>query len=424
MVTDRYSRYTIAIPTYKTLTGEAAAHLFHEHVILTHGRGLPVSIFSDRDPRFVSAFFTEFFTLCGVKLSTTSGYRSTSNGLVEIHNQHLEQLLRGNAFEPEKWLEKLPLAVYNLNATRNLTLGVSPIEAERGYQPRQPLDLLPDIIKDMKLHPDLSARFEALQRLQCEIRESIDLHNEKMKQKHDKRRRPFGTLKAGDLVWLNSQDVSVPAKQFLKTRKLTPRYFGPYKVLRYDAPSTVKLEWRNSTSKVWPFFHVSRLQAYSPRPDLVSRTEPPEPTEPTYTVQRLLAHRGGTEDQPAEYLVQWKGYHFEDCTWENLQNLKGAPRMILQYHERLRKLAAHDPSLRQEYGHEVLAVRNERSATTSDGDLIRLIVHQYEGQMQRLINQGRRWPRMVNPTERPRQKAHTTTPNLDVGTTSQKSRKG
>ena len=48
------------------------------------------------------------------------------------------------------------------------------------------------------------------------------------KQKHDKRRRPFGTLKAGDLVWLNSQDVSVPAKQFLKPRKLTPRYFGPY----------------------------------------------------------------------------------------------------------------------------------------------------------------------------------------------------
>ena len=99
---------------------------------------------------------------------------------MEIHNQHLEQLLRGNAFEPEKWLEKLPLAVYNLNATRNLTLGVSPIEAERGYQPRQPLDLLPDIIKDMKIHPDLSARFEALQRLQCEIRESIDLNNEKM----------------------------------------------------------------------------------------------------------------------------------------------------------------------------------------------------------------------------------------------------
>ena len=276
----------------------------------------------------------------------------------------------------------------------------------------------------MKLHPDLSARFEALQRLQCEIRESIDLNNEKMKQKHDKRRRPFGTLKAGDLVWLNSQDVSVPAKQFLKTRKLTPRYFGPYKVLRYDAPSTVKLQWRNNTSKVWPFFHVSRLQAYGPRPDLVSKTEPPEPTEPTYTVQRLLAHRGGTDEQPAEYLVQWRGYHFEDCTWENLQNLKGAPKMILQYHERLRKLAAHDPSLQQEYGHGVLAVRDGRPAASTHNDLVRRIMHQYEEQMQRLINQGRRWPRVANPTERPRHKTHTTAPKLDVGTTSQKLGRG
>jgi hypothetical protein len=91
--------------------------------------------------------------------------------------------------------------------------------------------------------------------------------------------------------------------------------------------------------------------------------------------------------------------------------------MVLQYHERLRKLAAHDSSLQQDYGHEVLAIRNELSATTTNSDLVRLIVHQYEGQMQRLINQGRRWPRVANPTERPRQKTHTTTPNLNVGTT-------
>mgnify|MGYP000895381796 CR=1 FL=1 len=71
VITDRYSRYTIAIPTYKSLTGEEAARLFFEHVVLIHGRGLPISIFSDRDPRFISAFFTEFFVLCGVKLSTT-----------------------------------------------------------------------------------------------------------------------------------------------------------------------------------------------------------------------------------------------------------------------------------------------------------------------------------------------------------------
>ena len=39
VITDRYPRYTIAIPTYKSLTGEGAAQLFFEHVVLIHGRG-------------------------------------------------------------------------------------------------------------------------------------------------------------------------------------------------------------------------------------------------------------------------------------------------------------------------------------------------------------------------------------------------
>ena len=98
--------------------------------------------------------------------------------------------------------------------------------------------------------------------------------------------------------------------------------------------------------------------------------------------------------------------------------------MILQYHERLRKLAAHDPSLQQEYGHGVLAVRDGRPAASTHNDLVRRIMHQYEEQMQRLINQGRRWPRVANPTERPRHKTHTTAPKLDVGTTSQKLGRG
>ena len=169
VITDRYSRYTIAIPTYKSLTGEEAARLFFEHVVLIHGRGLPISIFSDRDPRFISAFFTEFFVLCGVKLSTTSGYRSTSNGLVERRNQDLEGRLRGHAFEPQKWLDKLPLAVYHINSTTCRTLGVCPIEAERGYKPRNPLDLLPGILADLKVHPTLKGRLDALQQLQQEV---------------------------------------------------------------------------------------------------------------------------------------------------------------------------------------------------------------------------------------------------------------
>jgi hypothetical protein len=64
------------------------------------------------------------------------------------------------------------------------------------------------------------------------------------------------------MVWLSSRDVTVPAKAMLKSKKLTPRFFGPYQVERFDAPATVKLKWTNNKSKVWPFFHVSRIRPY------------------------------------------------------------------------------------------------------------------------------------------------------------------
>ncbi|MBT3709902.1 MAG: DDE-type integrase/transposase/recombinase, partial [Gammaproteobacteria bacterium] len=414
VITDRYSRYTIAIPTYKSLTGEEAARLFFEHVVLIHGRGLPISIFSDRDPRFISAFFTEFFVLCGVKLSTTSGYRSTSNGLVERRNQDLEGRLRGHAFEPQKWLDKLPLAVYHINSTTCRTLGVCPIEAERGYKPRNPLDLLPGILADLKVHPTLKERLDALQQLQQEVEENIDVGTNKSLQRVNSNKRDankktvhYKPIKAGDMVWLSSRDVTVPAKAILKSKKLTPRFFGPYQVERFDAPATVKLKWTNSKSKVWPFFHVSRIRPYQGKVPhqlqldgvLPEKQNPPEPIEIEYEVQRILAHRNGTEQTPGEYLVQWKGFNFEDCTWEPRNKLASAPLRIKEYHERLQRLENHDPSVQQDYGHGVLMVhktsKSNHSVTRTPLKaflpiVVRNIWEQYELQLQQLINSGLR----------------------------------
>ena len=414
VITDRYSRYTIAIPTYQSLTGEGAARLFFEHVVLIHGRGLPISIFSDRDPRFISAFFTEFFVLCGVKLSTTSGYRSTSNGLVERRNQDLEGRLRGHAFEPQKWLDKLPLAVYHINSTTCRTLGVCPIEAERGYKPRNPLDLLPGILADLKVHPTLKERLDALQQLQQEVEENIDVGTNKSLQRVNSNKRDankktmhYKPIKAGDMVWLSSRDVTVPAKAMLKSKKLTPRFFGPYQVERFDAPATVKLKWTNSKSKVWPFFHVSRIRPYQGKVPhqlqldgvLPEKQNPPEPIEIEYEVQRILAHRNGTEQTPGEYLVQWKGFNFEDCTWEPRNKLASAPLRIKEYHERLQRLENHDPSVQQDYGHGVLMVHKTSKSTHSVTRtplkaflpiVVRNIWEQYELQLQQLINSGLR----------------------------------
>jgi hypothetical protein len=198
------------------------------------------------------------------------------------------------------------------------------------------------------------------------------------------------------MVWLSSNNVTVPAKAILHSQKLTPRFFGPYQVERFDAPATVKLKWTNNKSKVWPFFHVSRIRPYQGKVSHQQQLDgtkpetqnPPEPIEKEYEVLRLLAHRGGTDKEPKEYLVQWKGFNFEDCTWEPRNKLENAPLRIKEYRERLRKLQLHDPSIRQDYGHDVLIVQNPSASDTNLPTSARNVWERHELQLLQLINSG------------------------------------
>ena len=70
MFVDKLTKYLI--PTVSTVTAEGAAQLYLDHVFSMHG--LILSIISDRDPRFNSAFFQELVSLLGshLKMSTAN----------------------------------------------------------------------------------------------------------------------------------------------------------------------------------------------------------------------------------------------------------------------------------------------------------------------------------------------------------------
>ena len=51
----------------------------------------------------------------------------------------------------------------------------------------------------------------------------------------------------------------------------------------------------------------------------------------TYEVDSILAYRekkGGKE----EYLVHWKGYLYEEATWEPKENLHGSAKLLRRFH--------------------------------------------------------------------------------------------
>ena len=82
----------------------------------------------------MSTFFQQFFCLVGVRLTATSGYRSTANGKIEKQFVLLNRLLRGgNVLDQSSWVEKLPLALNSINMMPRRSLGgLSPIGVETG----------------------------------------------------------------------------------------------------------------------------------------------------------------------------------------------------------------------------------------------------------------------------------------------------
>lgn len=59
VVMDRFSKMMIAVPTSSKVTAKGLATLFIERVLCQHG--VPSTLISDRDSKFMSAFWTALF---------------------------------------------------------------------------------------------------------------------------------------------------------------------------------------------------------------------------------------------------------------------------------------------------------------------------------------------------------------------------
>ena len=241
VVVDRFSKMIVLIPCEKTVTGAGAAKLFFEHVWKHFG--LPTSIVSDRDSRFLGHFWDSLWRMMDTRLKKSTAFHPQTDGQTEVVNRTMVHMLRGyNSRHPKTWDESLPYLQFAFNRSIHSSSGRSPFETCYGYLPPSPFDMVfssGDSVEGKEGSERQKAQkfLEKIASIHATVEATLKKSQARYKAKHDKHRVAcnFGV---GDMVWLKL------GKEHLKGegKKLKPLRYGPFRILEQIGDNAFRLD--------------------------------------------------------------------------------------------------------------------------------------------------------------------------------------
>ena len=349
VVVDRFSKMAHFIPCAKTSDASQVAKLYFSEIVKLYG--LPKSIVSDRDVRFMSYFWKTLWHMVGTKLKFSTAYHPQTDGQTEVVNRSLGNLLRCLVGDSNRnWDSILPTAQFAYNSSVNRSIGMSPFEVVHGFKPRKPVDLLP-----MSPHTRVSESAESFARhireLHDEIRKVINDNNFQYKFQADSRRR-HSEFQVGDYVMVRIRPERYPSGT---ARKLCARSAGPFKVLKRIGPNAYVIDLPPD-SGISSTFNIEDLVAFKGHFDI--------PTDPFFepTHEPTIDHPTTSDITPASlpispapkehidaildeqiistrdggvqrFLVRWSGRPASDDTWITSDDLQQIDRDLFEYYQ-------------------------------------------------------------------------------------------
>jgi transposase InsO family protein len=217
VVVDRFSKMAHFIPCHKIDNASHVADLFFNEVVRLHG--VPNTIISDRDAKFLSHFWRTLWYQLGTKLLFSTIYHPQTDGQTKVVNHTLSTMLRAVLKDNLRlWEGCLPHIEFAYNKSIHSTTKLSPFMVVYGFNPRAPIDLLP-LPSSRIMNLDATQRSEFILKFHETTKLQIEKINEKYRIAASKGRDEV-KLKPGDLVWVHLRKDRFPDLQKSKLMAL------------------------------------------------------------------------------------------------------------------------------------------------------------------------------------------------------------
>lgn len=332
---DRLTKMVHFVPSSSNVNAQQLARLFFDNIFRIHG--LPETIVSDRDGRFLSDFWKTLFSICGTRLAMSTSYHPQTDGQTERTNRTLEEALRSQiSFDSSDWDQHLTAVEFAYNSAVQSSTLRTPFALNYAHEPHAPLAL------QLPASPDVSRKNVAADAFVTRLRDNLGRAKANILSAQtaqvraaDSHRRDL-TFKVGDKVLLSTAKLLPTIGT--TANKLQPLFCGPFEVIGVPTPVDVRLQLPSSMH-IHPVIHVSRVKPYSApaEPERADFHRPlPMLVQPTATYYELEAIHGYRIHAGVKQLsIKWYGYPAHENTWEPLANMEqNQPAAVADYFSR------------------------------------------------------------------------------------------
>ena len=138
VIVDRLTKSTLFLSVRMTFTLDDSGKLYIRVIVQLHG--VPISIVSDRDPRFTAHLWESFHRAIETQLMMSTAFHPQTNGQSKRTIQTLEDMLRACVLDFQgSWEEHFPLVEFAYNNSYQGSIQIAPYEALYGMPCRTPV---------------------------------------------------------------------------------------------------------------------------------------------------------------------------------------------------------------------------------------------------------------------------------------------